>query len=70
MNRCMVIHNKRLISSSIPYIKSPLNNITNNNNNNLPVDYLQKILTSRVYDVSIETPLQQAKGKESIINYI
>jgi threonine dehydratase len=26
----------------------------------MPVDYLQKILTARVYDVAIETPLELA----------
>jgi len=26
----------------------------------MPIDYLQKILTARVYDVAIETPLQSA----------
>jgi threonine dehydratase len=26
----------------------------------MPIDYLQKILTARVYDVAIETPLEPA----------
>ena len=26
----------------------------------MPIDYLQKILTAKVYDVAVETPLEEA----------
>ena len=59
----IIQHTKVRFISCIPYIKSTHHNIPVNNS--LPVvDYLQKILTSRVYDVSIESPLQEATGNK------
>ncbi len=46
--------------SGVAYVKP---NGTGKASNGDAIDYLQKILTSRVYDVSIESPLQEAKGE-------